>query len=174
MAEETYIKNNLGEKFTFAQGMINSIRGSVKADIDQTQMSTMGPMSNQGMDCDGVGKTITITGRFFDTDSSVLSDGSDQTSEDYSLQDKLLMKYWFEAIPTGFQTAIEFSGYVDEKSAESSFSKTDFVDSVSGKTISIHATFVNTKVYLLNFDYDIEEGDLEKINFTIVLWVAGF
>lgn len=164
----TYIYNKLGEKFTFAEGMIRSIKTNFETGVDQQKMPVSGPMNNQGIDIDGSAKTITITGDFFDTSTSV--------TDSNNIRSMLMMKYWFESFLCGIQTPVEFYAYKDQYSGISGSSvgvSFPIVDPVSGATITLPATFTTTKVYVIGFSADDNEGDVEKTPFTLTLWVAG-
>lgn len=165
-----YIINQVGEKFTFQPGMISNIKTTITPAVEQIQIPSGGPMQNQGINIDGCGKTINITGRFLDnTTASVTSDGSND------IRSKEMMKAWFEAIPVGFTALVEIYTYLNEKSVSlSNISGVEFgTDAISGGTITLPATFVNTKGYVTGFDYEESEGVVEEIPFTLSLWIAG-
>ena len=165
---QPYIYNKLGEKFTFAPGMIISIRTNFETGVDQQKMPVSGPMNNQGIDIDGSAKTITITGDFIDTDTSV--------TDVNNIRSKDIMKYWFESFLCGIQTPVVFYAYRDAYSAytpSATGANFPIVDPISGATISLPATFVQTKVYVIGFSADDNEADLEKVPFVLTLWVAG-
>ena len=159
------LKNLEGQIFTFQPGMIENIKTTLSCGIDQTQMPASGPMNNQGMDLDGVGKNITINGQFLDNPTASVVSG-------INLRDKKLMVKWFEALGTGTQRTFEFSSFLNEYSVFGNGSTT-FTDEVTGLDVAINANFIETKVYILNFTYDEEEGSVNHIPFSLTLWVAG-
>jgi hypothetical protein len=165
-----YLINKNNEKFTFPQGFIDSIKVNFETGVEQLKMPISGPMNNQGIDIDGCAKTITISGQFFDTESSVTTINDTVVN---NIRSKKIMKYWFEAILSGFQRTLIFYAPNDEFSAISENPATVMFDEVSGTNVTIRARFVPTKVYLTNFSPDTNAGDLERIPFTITLWVAG-
>ena len=160
----TSITNKQGEKFTFVQGMISGIRTVFETGVDPLKMPISGPMNNFGLDIDGVAKTLVITGQFFDTTSSVTSVNN--------IRSMKIMKMWFESILSGSQNAMDFESYLDEYSVRSAGSFT-ILDPVSNVDVVLPSAFVKTKVYLINFECDDVEGDVEKIPFTMSVWVSG-
>lgn len=159
-----WIKNTFGEKFTFQPGMIESIKTNFEPGVEQLKIPITGAMSNFGIDTDGNGKTISITGRFLDTTSSVTNTND--------IRSQKIMKLWFETFFSGFQRPVEFSSYLDEYSIRSS-GTTVFHDDVSNEDVVLQASFIKTKVYIMGFTADDDEGDPEKIPFSLTLWVAG-
>lgn len=161
----TWIKNQQGEKFTFPQGMLSKIAVNFETGVDPQKMPVTGPMSNIGLDVDGNAKTITLTGNFVDTNESV--------TDVNNIRSMKVMKQWFEAVFSGFQTAVEFSSYFDNLSVRGSGPPTVVVDEVSNEEVLLQADFQQTTVYVTDFSYDDDEGDPEKLPFNLTLWVAG-
>lgn len=163
---EVWITNPVNnERFTFAKGMISKITSNFEIELDQNKMSASAPMSNQGFDGNGIGKTIHITGNLFDTSSTVTNINN--------IRDKLVMKYWLECLNNGLQT--EPSSYYSprEEFSVEGMGSTIMYDSVSGQNVNLPAKLVPTKVRVIGFSVDEDEGDLEKIPFTLTLWVCG-
>jgi hypothetical protein len=165
MVMTTYITNRHGETFTFPAGMITSIKTNISPGVDQNQMPISGPQNNQGSDIDGVGKTITITGNFFDATSSVTSSNV--------IRGKETMKLWFESIADGMQLPLRFSSHLNDKSVFGAGNTLSFQDTVTGNYVNIPATFTDTYAYVVGFTYGEEEAHVEQIPFTLTLWVAG-
>ena len=160
----TWIKNRQGETFTFPPAMISGIRTVFETGVDPLKMPISGPMNNFGLDIDGVAKTLVITGQFFDTTSSVTSVNN--------IRSMKIMKIWFESILSGSQISMDFESYLDEYSVRNVGSFT-ILDPVSNVNVTLPANFVKTKVYLIGFECDDAEGDVEKIPFSMTLWVSG-
>ena len=167
----TWIKNQQGEKFTFPKAFVIKATPNFETGVDQQKLPISGPMNNQGIDIDGNAKTITISGQFMDTSQSVIT-VNDVVPETCDLRSMKLMKYWFEAILSGLQIPIEFSSYLDEFSALGS-GNTEMFDPVSNKNVILRANYIKTRVYVIGFQCDDDEGDVERIPFTLTLWVAG-
>lgn len=160
----TQIANSNGEIFTFKDGMVDKISSTIITEIDENIIPQSGPMSNLGIDINGVIKSITITGNLFDADSTVLS------TQD--IRDKEVMKFWLEALQNGNQSAVSFSSNYEYSSVSGNGTIT-ITDSISGATITLRASFASTKVYVKQITFDEEEANPSLIPFSITLWVAG-
>jgi len=160
----TQITNGAGEIFTFDDGMIEKISPTIIGEIDENVLPASGPMNNLGIDINGVTKQITISGKLYDTNSTV--------SNTQNIRDKVVMKFWLEALMNGNQTAVAFYSNYEYASASGNGTST-ITDDVSGATITLQATFTTTKVYVKQISFDDEEANPSLIPFTMTLWVAG-
>ena len=158
------ITNQQGETFTFDKGMIETNSANFETGVDQMRMPISGPLNNQGFDIDGNGKVISLRGRFFDTKTSV--------TDINNIRSMKIMKYWFEAVLSGNQIPVIFKSWMDEFSVRGAGSTT-FTDEVSGETVTLNADFDTTTVYLIGFQCDDDEGNVETLPFTMNLWVGG-
>lgn len=168
---DIYIINN-NEKFTFGLGMIDSIKVNFETGVDQLKMPISGPMSNIGFDIDGIAKTITVNGNFVDSASSVITkEGVVENAWD--IRDKSVMKLWFESILSGSQRPMEWSSPNDKLSARTHSNSTQMFDKISDKWVTLSGVFIQTRVFIIAFSADTEAGDVERIPFSMTLWVAG-
>jgi len=151
------------EFFVFHEGMIEKISSAIATETDENVIPASGPLTNIGIDNNGVTKNITITGRLFDTDSTVVS------TQD--IRDKYVMKLWLEALQNGAQVARTFISPTEKFSVIGDGTST-ITDGVSGQTITLQAIFGSTKVYVKQVNVDDEEAN-QTLPFTMTLWVAG-
>lgn len=156
--------NNGIETFTFAEGMIESINCDIVTEIDENVFPQNGPMSNLGLDVNGVIKVIDVAGRLFDTNSTVVSI--------QNIRDKEVMKFWLEALENGNQQVFSFSSDTEYASVSGSGTST-ITDNVSGETITLQASYTSTTVYVKKLTFVNEEGNPQQIPFILSLWVAG-
>ena len=131
--------------FTFAQGEIKSAKGRIAADIEINALPGSGPSSAIGFDFSGVLKLITISGVLFETTSSRVNTSSVTTI--------LEQKQWLEKQFNGFQSAKAFTSNYDSQSYNGD-------------------SYVTTKIFNGQFEYDESEGNTETLNITITLLVG--
>lgn len=167
MSYDIQIKNmRTNEVFNFVPGMINNENTKITIGIDPNITSGTGPMMNQGIDIDGINKTITLSGQFIDTTSSVVSGTTN------NIQSKQHMKLWFEALLSGYQRTVEYTSKANEYSSTGSGTKR-FIDEISGVENVFDCNFVTTKGYIVDFTCDTNSGDVEQYPFSLTLFVAG-
>lgn len=162
MGYVTLFRSDTGS-FTFADGMVENMNIIVSSNIDEQKMPGGGPMSNYGLDIEGVSKTITISGNLFDADSTVLS-----TTD---LRDRRAIKIWLESLQNGNQTPFTLTTDYDSLSSVGS-GTFSVVDSITGSSIPCISSLTTTTVYIQTMKFDINYID-EKIPFTIDLMVSG-
>lgn len=166
-ASNVWIKHpTSGEVFTFEEGMINETTDTFEFEVDQNKMPGAGPMNNQGFDGAGIGKSITIQGQLYDTNSSVTSINN--------IRSKKMMKYWLESLNPGFNAIpIEFSVPFAEKALFGS-GTTPMTDEVSGVIVNIPAQFVNIKGRIVALSCTEVDGNPDMYTLSIGIWVCGF
>lgn len=160
----TSIENGT-ETFTFEESMIEKISSAIVTEIDENVLPQSGPLSNIGVDSNGVIKTIIVTGRLYDAkNGSVVSVQNIQSME--------IMKLWLEALENGNQVVRIFVSN-REKFSVIGVGTSVITDTVSSESITLQAAFGVTTVYVKSIDFDDEEGNPETIPFIMTLWVAG-
>lgn len=179
------VEVSIGKGDTYIQfeaGMIDKVSSNINGDIDQNAMPGAGPLSNLGIDINGVGKTITVSGNISDAQgSTVLFTTLLGTTPKQYLRDKEIIKMWMEALLSGAQTVFSFYSNREKYSVRGMGSST-ITDPVSGALITFPVSFgaanldmipATTKVYVISLVFDDENGNPELIPFTLSLWVAG-
>lgn len=155
-----------GLTFNFRDEFVKNYDTGPSAEIDKTVMPLGGPMSNLGLDFNGVQKVITMSGEFFDVSESVVTgDGAP------NITTALQMKYWIESLVSGNQQAIDFYSEDDEYSLLSSAVPSEPFQVGSA---TIPGTWVPTKVFVEQPKITRVEGKPNTYAFNINFWVAGF
>lgn len=155
------------EIFSFNQLGVEEVSDTFELEVDTNKMPASGPMNNQGFDGNGIGKVVKFNGHLFDTDTSVTNIND--------IRSKLIMKYWLESIPSGFNAIpCEFSVPFSEKAIRNSSGTTEFYDSVSNSTVNLQGEFVNIKGRIIELNVTEVKGVPEKYEFSIALWICGF
>lgn len=151
-----------GEWFQFPSEFIDAENTSFETGVSQMKMPSGGPMRNIGNNFEGNGKTITINGQLFDTDTTVVTNKS--------VTDKLHMKYYLESMKTSL-TNLGFKSNFNFYSMESASGTTDLT--INGQTCTVPGTWAETKIYGINLTFDDVTAEVEGQPFSLTLWVAG-
>lgn len=160
---DVWMELDNGTRFTFPPGFISKISSNYESGVEQLKMPMSGPMRAQGFDIDGNGKVISIQGNLQDTDSSVLNNDD--------MRDRRVMKYWLESLFSGNQIPFKFNSEFEGLTPADAIPSTIF-DRISETNVTLPGTLVQTRGYIIGLSIDNEEGDVEKIPFSIQIWVA--
>lgn len=153
MAAPTLAVN--GITFTFNEGDVDSVKSSIIAKPDPTEISATGPMGAILYDFDGVLKRIVLTGFLTLAASTRTSTGTVTTI--------LAQKQWLESLANGSQNPITFTSTYETQS----------VSEVSGAASPNQAAFVSTKCMMESFEPNEKSGDPLRLPFIMVLVVGN-
>lgn len=143
-----------GTTFTFQDGDVHKISSSIQSMAEQNAVATSGPMGAYLYDYDGVTKTITLTGAFTTATVTRISG--------YTITGIGQQKAWIESLINGSQTEITFTSNYETISVSSS----------SSPTPPYKGAFANTKCIIQSFEVHEEQGNPNRLPFTLILMVG--
>ncbi len=153
MAAPTLAVN--GITFTFNEGDVDSVKSTVEAKPDPTEISATGPMGAQLYDFDGVLKRIVLSGKLTLAASTRTSSGA--------VTSILSQKQWLESLGSGLQNIITITSTYETQS----------VSQVTGAASPNQAAFTSTLCMLERFEVNERAGDPLRLPFTMILVVGN-
>lgn len=144
-----------GITFTFQDSDVNKVVSSISTGIENTEITQSGPMGSYNYDFEGVKKTITLNGQLTEADTSRTSSGTVTTI--------LLQKQWLESLANGEQGNIEFDSTYESQS----------VLNAQSASFPLLASFTSTKVMVDSINFTENQGEVEQLQFQIVLLVGS-
>lgn len=144
-----------GITFTFQDSDVNKVVSSISTGIENTEITQSGPMGSYNYDFEGVKKTITLNGQLTEADTSRTSSGTVTTI--------LLQKQWLESLANGEQGNIEFDSTYESQS----------VLNAQSASSPLLASFTSTKVMVDSINFTENQGEVEQLQFQIVLLVGS-